>query len=75
MRATGAEQHSDEQKTAVLAGDQSTVLTILDRKSRQVVSTHRVTTPAAALTIFRSLGNGFDAQIRTPKYTELLLSW
>ena len=52
-----------------------TTLTLIERKSRRVIGLHIVPDPAIARALFRLFGNGYDAQIRTPKYTELILSW
>ena len=51
-----------------------TILTVIDRHSRQIVSTHEVADAAAARALYRSLGDGWDAQICTPHYTDLILS-
>ena len=54
---------------------QRTILTVIDRYSRQIISIQEVADATAARALYRSLGEGWDAQIRTPQYTELILSF
>jgi hypothetical protein len=50
------------------------VLTIIETATRREISSREVEDRKQALAIFRALGNGYDAHIRTPKYSELILS-
>jgi hypothetical protein len=59
--------------TQVSAHSQTT-LTVIETSSRRVVSVDKVGDRKQALAIFRALGEGYDAHIRTPKYSELILS-
>jgi hypothetical protein len=56
------------------SSSQQTTLTVIETGSRRVVSVHEVRDRDQALAIFRALDKGYDAHIRTPKYSELILS-
>lgn len=49
-------------------------LTVIETGCRRVVSVHEFSDRKQALAIFSALGHGYDAHIRTPKYSELILS-
>jgi len=57
------------------SASQETTLTVIETLSRRVVLVKRVSNRNEALATFRQHGNGYDAHIRTPKYSELILSW
>jgi hypothetical protein len=56
------------------AAPQTVVLTVIETATRREVSSCAVQDRGQALAIFRAMGNGYDAHIRTPKYSELILS-
>jgi hypothetical protein len=53
---------------------QPVVLTVIETATRREISSREVEDRKQALAIFRALGNGYDAHVRTPKYSELILS-
>jgi hypothetical protein len=53
---------------------QPVVLTVIETATRREISSREVENREQALAIFRAMGNGYDAHIRTPKYSELILS-
>jgi hypothetical protein len=53
---------------------QPVVLTVIETATRREISSREVGNREQALAVFRALGKGYDAHIRTPRYSELILS-
>jgi hypothetical protein len=60
--------------TEVSARTEGIMLTIIESASRRAVFVDEVDTRKQALAIFRAFGDGYDVHIRTPSYSELILS-